>query len=74
MGCVESTQEKQAKERSKVIDQQMREENEKQQKEVKLLLLGMLIKFFQVLPSYVYRLLTICVYKSRATLATQETH
>ena len=54
MGCVESTQEKQAKERSKVIDQQMREENEKQQKEVKLLLLGMLIKFFQVLPSYVY--------------------
>jgi guanine nucleotide-binding protein G(i) subunit alpha len=45
MGCAVSTLEKEAAERSKKIDQELRREGEKAKLEVKLLLLGKILEF-----------------------------
>ena len=45
MGCAVSSIEKEAAERSKKIDQELRRDGEKASREVKLLLLGMLQTF-----------------------------
>ena len=51
MGCAVSTLEKEAAERSKKIDQELRRDGEKASREVKLLLLG---KEIQILLMIVY--------------------
>ena len=44
MGCALSTEDKAASERSRQIDRDLREDGEKQSREVKLLLLGIIFK------------------------------
>lgn len=48
MGCTISAEDKAAVERSKMIDKNLREDREKSSKEVKLLLLGMLLSLYNL--------------------------